>query len=94
MKKTYLISYDLGIPEDSSDYEEVIEYIKAFNLWARPLQSVWFVVSDDKSVSDIRSDLMSLTDSNDKILVIDVTDDNWATGRISSKINDWMKENI
>lgn len=92
--RTYLISYDLGVPEDSSDYGKVIKYIKSFTYWERPLQSLWFVISDNKSESDIRDDLQNLTDSNDKILVMDVTGDAWATARISNKITDWMKENI
>ncbi len=92
--KTYLISYDLGIPETSSDYKKIIKYIKSFSNWAKPLKSQWFVVSKFKSVSDVRDDLKSLTDFNDKILVLDVTGDNWSTARIDSKITDWMNNNI
>ena len=92
--KTYLISYDLGIPETSSDYEKVIKYIKSFDRWAKPLKSQWFVISESKSVSDVRDDLQSLTDSNDEIMVLDVTDDNWATVRINSEITEWMENNI
>lgn len=91
--KTYLISYDLGIPESSADYEKIIEYIKSLGTWARPLKSQWFVVSG-KSASTITDDLMALTDSNDEILVIDVTSDYWVTARISDEVTNWMKENI
>lgn len=93
MNKTLLISYDLGVPEDSSDYKIVIDYIKSLGTWAKPLKSLWLVVSG-KSVSDVRTDIKNLTDSNDKILVIDVSDDNWATARISEGVTDWMKENL
>lgn len=91
--KTYLISYDLGIPETSSDYEKIIEYIKSLGSWAKPLKSQWFVKSG-KECKEIRDDLMSLTDKNDGILVMDVTDDNWGTSRIDSAVTDWMKQNI
>lgn len=91
--KTYLISYDLGIPESSSDYETIINYIQSLGNWAKPLKSQWFVVSS-KSCSDIRDGLKNLTDANDKILVMDVSDDNWATARMSDKLSTWMKDNI
>ena len=94
MKKTYLISYDLGMTETSVDYQKIISYIKSFDKWATPLKSQWFVVSESKSVGDVRDDLKSLTDANDEILILDVTDDNWATARIDSKVTDWMKNNI
>lgn len=91
--RTYLISYDLGIPEDSSDYATIIAYIKSLGNWVKPLKSQWFVVSG-KSCSEIRDGLQKLTDANDKILVIDVTGDGWATARINSETTSWMKENI
>ena len=49
MSKTFLISYDLGIPEGSEDYKKVTNYLKSFVIWARALQSLWFVSSDEKS---------------------------------------------
>lgn len=93
MSKILLISYDLGIPEDSSDYKTIIDYIKTLGTWAKPLKSLWLIASE-KSVSDVRTDIKNLTDSNDKILVMDVSDDNWATARLSEKVTDWMKENL
>ena len=94
MNRTFLISYDLGIPENSSDYEDVIEYIKSIGSWAKPLQSVWFVTSSTQTCESINDGLKELTDSNDKILVMDVTDDDWATCRLSKKVAEWMQNNI
>ena len=94
MNRTFLISYDLGIPENSSDYEDIIEYIKSIGSWAKPLQSVWLVTSSSKTCKDIRGSLKELTDSNDKILVMDVTDDDWAICRLSKKVTEWMHDNI
>jgi bifunctional pyridoxal-dependent enzyme with beta-cystathionase and maltose regulon repressor activities len=91
--KTYLISYDLGIPETSSDYEKIITYIKSLGNWAKPLKSQWFVVSG-KNCSEIRTALRELTDTNDKILVMEVTGDDWATARMSDELTTWMKNNI
>lgn len=91
---TLLISYDLGVPETSQDYLKVINYIKSFPLWAHPLQSVWIISTDKKIPSDIVGDINALTDSNDKLLVIDISNDNWCTIRISDEITNWMKKNI
>lgn len=90
---TYLISYDLGIPESSADYESIINYIKSLGRWAKPLKSQWFVISS-KSCSDIRDGLKNLTDVNDKILVMDVGGDDWATARMSDSLTTWMKDNV
>lgn len=88
-----MISYDLGVPENPEDYKKVIEYIKSFETWAKPLKSQWLVVTD-KTVSGVRDDIGHLTDMNDKILVIDVTDDSWATKGVSKGVTDWMYENM
>lgn len=90
---TYLISYDLGSPEGSNDYRKVISYIESFVSWAKPLKSQYFVTSS-KSAGDIRSELRAITDSNDKILVIDVGGDGWATSNIGASVTNWMKANI
>ena len=88
-----MISYDLGIPESSDDYKKIIEYIKALGTWAKPLKSQWFVVSS-KDAGDIVDDLMSLTDKNDKLLVIDVSNDYWVAARLSDGAIKWMNENM
>jgi hypothetical protein len=91
--KTFLVSYDLGVPESSSDYQKVIDYIQSFGNWAKPLKSQWFIVSS-KSCSEIRDDLSNLTDFNDGILVLEVSGDGWATSRISSEVTSWMEKNL
>lgn len=90
---TYLISYDLRVPETSEDYKKLINHIKSYTSWATPLKSVWFIKTS-KSVSQIRDDLNTETDANDGILVIDVTGSNWGTIGISNKVTDWMKVNL
>jgi hypothetical protein len=91
--KTYLISYDLRVPETSEDYKKLIDHIKSYDYWATPLKSVWFVKTN-KSVSEVRNDIKSETDANDGLLVIDVTGSNWGTTGVSTKVADWMKVNI
>ena len=90
---TLLISYDLGMPETSADYQRVIEYIKDLGSWAKPLQSVWLVETATKA-AQIRDDIRSITDSNDRVMVIAVSAP-WATTRtIPSEVTDWMMVHI
>ena len=91
--RTYLISYDLGVPESSVDYKNLITYIKSLGPWATPLKSQWFVVSA-KSTAQIREGVQGLVDSNDKILVIDVTSDDWASWNLDKEVTDWMGNNM
>jgi hypothetical protein len=91
--KTYLISYDLRVPETSEDYKKLIDHIKSYNSWATPLKSVWFITTSS-SVSQVRDDIKSRTDVNDGLLVMDVTGSNWGTIGVGIEVTDWMKENI
>jgi hypothetical protein len=88
----FLISYDLGGPEKPQDYASLITYIKEFEFWAKPLQSVW-IVSTPKSSETIRDEMRARVDGNDKILVIEVGSD-WATYNIASQVTDWMKDSL
>jgi len=90
---THLISYDLRIPETSEDYKKLISYIKSFDSWATPLKSVWFIKTS-KSVSIVRDELKLQTDLNDGLIVLDVTNDDWATYGISKTVIDWMKVDL
>lgn len=90
---TLLISYDLRIPETSEDYKKLIDYIKTLGDWAKPLKSVW-IIKTFKSTSDIRDELIQKTDANDGLLVIDVTNRDWATSGILKEVTDWMKNNL
>jgi len=90
---TYLISYDLRIPETSQDYKKLIDYIKTYPGYAKPLKSLW-LINTGKTVAQVRDDLNKQVDSNDGILVIDVTDSDWATIGISKNTTDWMQNNI
>lgn len=90
---TILISYDLVGPETAADYTKITTYIKKATYWAKPLESVWFLKTN-KSASDVRDDLKQITDSNDEILVLNVTGDAWATAHISSTVTEWMKNHL
>ena len=91
--KTFLISYDLIGLETRDDYVRLINYIKAFTYWAKPLKSVW-LIKTDKGVAEVRNELKQYADSDDKILVIDVTNANWGSFNISTQVTEWMKNNL
>lgn len=91
--KTYLISYDLRVPETSEDYKFLIKFIKTYSFWANPLKSVW-LIKTVKSTSKVRDDLRAVTDFNDGLLVIDVTESDWSSYGINKTVTDWMQKNI
>jgi len=90
---TLLVSYDLLSPETRNDYNVLIEYLKSFSLWAKPLLSLW-LIKTIKSCEEIRDEIKSKTDSNDKILVVDITKRPWATLNISEEVLKWMHSNL
>lgn len=87
--KTYLISYDLSNPENSSDYERLTELIKSAYDWAKPLESVWLIKSELGS-EEILNKIRNVTDANDKILVIEVANNWWA--QLHSEVINWMRK--
>lgn len=90
--KTYLVSYDLIRPESSPEYTRLINLIKTAASWAKPLQSVWLIKSP-LGAMEILNKLRSEVDANDKVIVIEVTND-WASFNLPKEIADWMRANI
>lgn len=89
--KTFLISYDL-INKTIFDYTKLIDYIKSFGIWAKPLESVWLIKTNMSAV-DLVNQIRSVTYPNDKILVIEITN-NWASFNISREVSDWMRQGM
>jgi hypothetical protein len=75
------------------DYSKLIEYIKSYGTWAKPLESFW-LIKTTKDATTIRDEIQSKTSSNDKIVVMDVTNINWATSSVSKEVIDWMQKNV
>lgn len=88
--KTLLITYDLITP--GQKYAKLSEYLKSHDRWAHALDSTWFVITD-KSPAQIRDEILTLIDGNDRLIVLDVTGDDWAS-LISSEINDWLSDSL
>lgn len=91
--KTFLISYDLGVPESHADYAALFEKLKdLYSAWSRPVKSVW-IVKSEKTATQIRDEIKLLLDQNDKLIVVELGT-NWGTYNVSKTVTDWMKNNI
>lgn len=85
---TKFIGYDLNTP--GQDYSSLIKEIKALaNGHWHHLDSTWFIRTE-KSTTEVRNALRAHIDSDDELLVLDVTGDGWASAGLSKSANDWL----
>jgi hypothetical protein len=84
--RTIQINYDLSAP--GRNYGRLYEYLKGFDGWDHLLESLW-LVRTHKTAAEVRDDLYNLVDSNDKVVVFDVTGTEWATTFMDSQVN-WL----
>jgi hypothetical protein len=90
--KTLLISYDLQTP--GKDYTKLWEYLRSYSTRAKPLESVW-LIKTDKTAKEIKKLIRdNYVDSNDKILVIDVTGAAASWNNLSAQVSTWIKDNL
>jgi len=85
-----LVGYDLN--KTGQDYSQLIERLKEFPGWCRPVDSTW-IVSTTSTVKDVRDDLMKYIDSNDDLIVVGLSG-NWATYGLSPTVNEWLENNV
>jgi hypothetical protein len=90
--QSILITYDLvGTDETSADYERLIDHIKGYPNWARVALSVW-VVRTERSPVQVRDDVQTLLDGDDRIFVAALTGAAaWHNVKCS---NQWLKDNL
>jgi len=67
---TKIITYDLVSP--GQDYDSLIAKIKSYNQRARVTESCWLIATYD-SCEEIRDNLLSVMDSNDRLFVAELT---------------------
>lgn len=87
--KSFLISYDLI---KDKDYKSVHEKIKSYPNWAKPLESLWIIKSDN-SATEIRDNVGSVMDSDDKLIVLELTGVA-AWKNLSAELSGWIKDNL
>lgn len=68
--KSVIVTYDLRAP--GRDYSSLYDKFKAYPAWAKITESTW-LLKTDKSCVDVRNDIDSALDSNDRIFVTEST---------------------
>ncbi len=89
--KSYLVLLKLNA--DESSYHELISYLKTASSWARPSNNAWLIKTDSSSVQ-IRDGLSNLIGVYDKVIVISISGNDWATLRADEAIVNWLKNNL
>ena len=84
-----IISYDLGQPETSADYEDLIDFIKSLGDYAKPLESYW-LVDTNKTCKYIRDTAEQYLDDNDRFFVVRWSLEDWAGFRLPKGVADWL----
>jgi CRISPR/Cas system-associated endoribonuclease Cas2 len=85
MMSVFLITYDLKSP--GQNYQSVYDYLKKYN-YCKGLESVW-LIDTTKTATQIRDDLMKITDTNDEIFVVKITR-TW--GSYNYYCADWLND--
>jgi hypothetical protein len=86
-----MISYDLKKP--GQDYATLIKAIKSISGdWCHPLESTW-VVPTSLSAVQVRDRLKPYMDSNDSILVVNITNDDYS-GYLDDRAVTWLRTHM
>ena len=88
-----LIGYDLNKPRGERDYPNLIKAIKeSFGTWWHNLDSTWLVVTD-QTVVQVRDALSPYLDSGDELLVVRLSQGEWASWGFTEKAVQWLHNN-
>ena len=87
---TYLITYNL---EDyDRDYLHLSERIKHFPGWVKPFSRTW-IIKSNLSASRIRDILSRIIKEEGTLIVVEVTDSEWAGLNLRPTVVEWLKHN-
>lgn len=89
MAKSKIVSYDLC--NTGKDYAKLYELLKSYPHWAKITESTWFI-STDKSCVEVRDEINSVTDKDDRIFVAELT--GVAAWRNVICKSDYLKEHL
>jgi len=87
---SYIVSYDLNFP--GQDYSDLHDAIKSYGWWWHHLDSTW-IIKTDQSAEVVRDYLVAFIDSNDKLLVAELTGAGAWAG-FNSKGSKWLSDNL
>jgi hypothetical protein len=89
---TLMISYDLIAP--GRGYEALRNFIESpYSKWAKPVESL-YLIKTNKTAEAYRNELQSYLDTNDKVIVIDVTGKEAAWKGLPDTVSNWIKSNL
>lgn len=88
---TILVSYDLCAP--GKNYSSLWNYLKSFQNWARPLESVW-LIRTTTDIELLRDGALKYIDLNDKIFVVDVTNQPTAWNNLTVEVVNWIGKTL
>jgi len=88
---TLLISYDLNRPHQ--DYPKLLNKLKSYGTRWHHLDSLW-IIKTNESAKDMRDTLKPLIDSDDELLVVNITDDAAAWSGFNDSGSKWLKDNL
>lgn len=86
----YIVCYDLHEP--GQKYECLREKLGAYGTYWKAQQSVWVIVSSQSAV-DIRNNLKTCLDNNDKLFVAKLSGEAAWVG-YGQKVDDWLLKNL
>ncbi len=89
--KTISVSYDLRKP--GRNYDDLYEHLESYSDYISPLESVW-LLKTSLSAEQVRDAVLEHIDSNDGLLVIDITETVAAWSGLSTAHSEWLKENL
>lgn len=90
MANNLFVSYDLMA--EGQNYERIATAIESLGSWAKVHKSLWYVNSN-LTASQAVDHLKSAVDKNDKVLVIDTTNNNAAWNILDPRVSAHMQEN-
>jgi CRISPR/Cas system-associated endoribonuclease Cas2 len=86
----HVIAYDLQTP--GQNYDDLKKKIKSYGTWCHIQESVWMIESS-KTCVEIRDDLETVLDNNDKIFVGKMAGEAAWRG-LGDAISKWLKDNL
>lgn len=88
---TLLISYDLNRPHQ--DYPKLLDKLRSYGTYWHHLDSLW-IIKTSESAKEMRDVLKAFIDSNDELLVVNITGDPAAWTGFSDRASKWLKDNL
>ena len=87
----YLVTFQMT---DRDRSQSMVQFIKEYGIWARITDTTWCIKATDKTTADIRDNLNAkfVLQSNERLMVVDITNSHWASYYLPKEVTDWLKE--